>query len=98
MVRKTREQVWRELDELGEDEVRERLMANPDENETRLAREWLARKEHVASELSATAAEVTPALAPRAARRGASLAWVGGAALVALSAVALGYFLGRRRQ
>lgn len=98
MVRKTREQVWRELDELGEDEVRELLAANPDEHETRLAREWLARKEHVASELSATAAEVAPVLEPRGARRRPSLALVGGAALVAVSAVALGYYLGRRRR
>jgi hypothetical protein len=29
MMRKTREQVWRELDQLGEDEVRARLEANP---------------------------------------------------------------------
>ena len=98
MVRKTREQVWRELDELGEDEVRERLAANPDDGETRLAREWLARKERVASELSATAAEAAPVLAPREARRRPSLAVVGGVALVALSAVALGYFLARRRR
>ena len=81
MVRKTREQVWRELDELGEDEVRERLAASPDEGDTRLAREWLARKERVASELSATAAEAAPALSPRGARGRPSLAVVGGVAM-----------------
>ena len=33
MVRKTREQVWRELDTIGEDEVRRRLAAKPTEVE-----------------------------------------------------------------
>ena len=59
MVRKTREQVWRELDDLGEDEVRARLESSSDDRaDTRLVREWLERKERVASELSATAAGV----------------------------------------
>jgi hypothetical protein len=93
MVRKTREQVWRELDQLGEDEVRERLAASTDDAaDTRLAREWLERKERVASELSATAAEV------QAGRSGRSLRMVGGVALVALSAAALGYIVARRRR
>lgn len=98
MVRKTREQVWRELDELGEDEVRGRLAGNPDEDNTRLAREWLARKERVASELSATAAGVAPTDVTERGRRRPSLALAGGVALVALSGVALGYFLARRRR
>jgi hypothetical protein len=93
MVRKTREQVWRELDQLGEDEVRERLAASGDDPaDNRLVREWLERKEHVASELSATAADV------RAGRSGRSFQMVGGVALIALSAAALGYIVARRRR
>lgn len=39
MVRKTREQVWRELDDIGEDEVRSRLADSSDNPaETRLVR------------------------------------------------------------
>ena len=93
MVRKTREQVWRELDQLGEDEVRERLAASTDDQaDTRLVREWLERKERVASELSAAAADV------QAGRSGRSLRMVGGVALIALSAAALGYIVARRRR
>jgi hypothetical protein len=93
MVRKTREQVWRELDQLGEDEVRERLAASGDDPaDNRLVREWLERKEHVASELSATAADV------QAGRSGRSFRMVGGVALIALSAAALGYIVARRRR
>jgi hypothetical protein len=92
MVRKTREQVWRELDQLGEVEVRDRLAASTDDPaDTRLVREWLERKERVASELSATAAGVQGA-----AGRG-SLRLVGGVALIALSAAAVGYLVARRR-
>jgi hypothetical protein len=92
MVRKTREQVWRELDDLGEDEVRARLAGSPDDpSETRLVREWLERKERVASELSATAAGV------QAGPSRGNLRLVGGVALVALSAAALGYVMARRR-
>lgn len=94
MVRKTREQVWRELDQLGEDEVRDRLAASSDDDpaDTRLIREWLERKERVASELSATAANV------QAGRAGRSFRLVGGVALLALSAAALGYMVARRRR
>ncbi len=92
MVRKTREQVWRELDDLGEDEVRARLAgSSEDPAGTRLAREWLERKERVASELSATAAGVQSGPS-----RG-NLRLVGGVALIALSAAALGYVVARRR-
>ena len=50
MVRKTREQMWRELDELGEEEVRERLAAHPEDlGEAGLVREWLDQKGHVAA-------------------------------------------------
>jgi hypothetical protein len=53
MVRKTREQVWRELDDLGEEEVRERLAAQPDDvGEADLVREWLDQKARVAAELA----------------------------------------------
>ena len=45
MVRKTREQVWRELDDLGEEEVRRRLAArSEDVEETGFMREWLDQK------------------------------------------------------
>jgi hypothetical protein len=92
MVRKTREQVWRELDDIGEDEVRSRLADSSDDPaDTRLVREWLERKERVASELSATAAGVQSGPS-----RG-NLRLVGGVALIALSAGALGYVGARRR-
>ncbi|HKU61689.1 MAG TPA: hypothetical protein VJQ44_10770 [Gemmatimonadales bacterium] len=92
MVRKTREQVWRELDEIGEDEVRARLADSSDDPaDTRLAREWLQRKERVASELSATAAGV------QAGPGRGNLRLVGGVALIAFSAAALGYVMARRR-
>jgi hypothetical protein len=55
MVRKTREQVWRELDDLGEEEVRKRLAAQPGEvGEADLVREWLDQKAPVAAELAST--------------------------------------------
>ena len=48
MVRKTREQVWRELDSIGEDEVRRRLAAKPTEvEEPGLIHEWLEQRERV---------------------------------------------------
>jgi predicted PurR-regulated permease PerM len=55
MVRKTREEVWRELDALGEEEVRERLAAqSEDVGEAGLVREWLDQKARVAAELAST--------------------------------------------
>jgi predicted PurR-regulated permease PerM len=55
MVRKTREQVWRELDDLGEEEVRERLASQPEDvAEADLVREWLDQKARVAAELAST--------------------------------------------
>jgi predicted PurR-regulated permease PerM len=55
MVRKTREQVWRELDDLGEEEVRERLALQPgDVGEAGLVREWLDQKARAAAELAST--------------------------------------------
>jgi len=72
--------------------ARERLAASTDDPaDTRLVREWLDRKERVASELSATAADV------QAGRGGRSFGLVGRVALVALSAAALGYIVARRR-
>ena len=54
-MRKTREQVWRELDTLGEDEVRQRLAAKPTEvEEPALVHEWLVRQERVNSALADT--------------------------------------------
>jgi hypothetical protein len=55
MVRKTREEVWRELDALGEQEVRQRLAARPEDiGEAGLVREWLDEKARVAAELLST--------------------------------------------
>ena len=55
MVRKTREQVFRELDVLGEDEVRRRLDAKPaDVEEPGLIHEWLTHRERVNSALADT--------------------------------------------
>lgn len=49
MVGKTREQVWRELDALGEEEVRKRLAAQPEDvGEAALVREWLDQKARAA--------------------------------------------------
>jgi predicted PurR-regulated permease PerM len=75
MVRKTREQVWRELDDLGEEEVRERLVAQPEDvGEADLVREWLDQKARVtaevasireASDRSAVSSSVPEAMAAR---------------------------------
>jgi predicted PurR-regulated permease PerM len=48
MVQKTREEVWRELDALGEEEVRKRLADQPDDGaDASLIREWLDQKRRV---------------------------------------------------
>jgi hypothetical protein len=65
MVRKTREQVWRELDALGEEEVRERLAARPEDvGEAGLVREWLDEKVRVAAELASTREASDPSKVP----------------------------------
>jgi hypothetical protein len=96
MVRKTREQVWRELDSLGEEEVRRRLEAKPTEvEEPGLIHEWLTQRERVNSALADTSNQL-------AARRsglskGVKRA-VGSAALIGVAAVALAILLARRKR
>jgi hypothetical protein len=93
MVRKTREQVWRELDTLGEDEVRRRLAAMPAEvEEPGLVHEWLAQRERVSAALADTSKEL--------ASRDSSgvLKVVGSAALIGAAAVALAVLLARRKR
>ncbi len=94
MARKTREQVWHELDNMGEDEVRARLADNPAGAEhAGLVSEWLAQKARVMAELETTSLEVL--------KRGSSWTRVPGAvgkvALVSVAAVALGFLLARRK-
>ena len=96
MVRKTREQVWRELEDIGEDEVRQRLDAQPgDLEEPGLVREWLAQRDRVAAALATTSNELASRQAGRASRVGRV---VGSAALLAVAAVALGFLLARRKR
>ena len=96
MVRKTREQVWRELEEIGEDQVRQRLAANPDAiEEPGLVQEWLAQRDRVASALAATSNELSAREAGRTTRMGRV---VGSAALLTVAAVALGFLLARRKR
>jgi hypothetical protein len=96
MVRKTREQVWRELEDIGEHEVRQRLAAASDAvEEPGLVREWLAQRDRVASALAATSDELATRHAGRTVRLGRV---VGSAALLAVAAVALGFLLARRKR
>jgi hypothetical protein len=94
MVRKTREQVWRELDSIGEDEVRRRLDTRPTEvEEPGLIREWLEQRERVNSAL----ADTSMVLARR--RKGLSRgmkAAIGSAALIGVAGIGLGVLLARR--
>jgi hypothetical protein len=96
MVRKTREQVWRELDSLGEDEVRRRLETKPAEvEEPVLIHEWLTQRERVNAALADTSrdlAERQPGLSKNARRA------VGSVALIGVAAVALGFLLARRKR
>jgi hypothetical protein len=96
MVRKTREQVWRELDALGEQEVRQRLSAKPTEvEEPALVHEWLLRQERVNSALADTSDQI----AARDAGLGRSVKRVvGSALLLGVAAVALGFMLARRKR
>jgi hypothetical protein len=96
MVRKTREQVWRELDSIGEDEVRRRLESKPTEvEEPGLIREWLDQRERVNSAL----ADTSQALATRrkGLPRGVQTA-IGSIALIGVAAIALGFLLARRKR
>ncbi|MEO7477278.1 MAG: hypothetical protein ABIY46_18310 [Gemmatimonadales bacterium] len=96
MVRKTREQVWRELDGLGEDEVRRRLDAKPTEvEEPGLIHEWLLQRERVSAALADTSDEI--------AARNAGLSngvkrAAGSAALIGAAAIALVFLLIRRKR
>jgi hypothetical protein len=96
MVRKTREQVWRELDTIGEEEVRRRLETRPTEvEEPGLIREWLDQRDRVNSALADTQSEL------RGRRQGLSrgvTTAIGSAALIGFAAIALGFLLARRKR
>jgi len=96
MVRKTREQVWRELDSIGEDEVRRRLEAKPTEvEEPGLIHEWLSQRDRV----NAALADTSNQLAARqpGVSKGVKRA-LGSAALIGVAAVALAFLLARRKR
>ena len=96
MVRKTREQVWRELDSIGEDEVRRRLEAKPTKvEEPGLIHEWLSQRERV----NAALADTSNQLAARqpGVSKGVKRA-IGSAALIGVAAVALAFLLARRKR
>lgn len=96
MVRKTREQVWRELEEMGEDEVRRRLDAKPgDVEEPGLVREWLTQRDRVAAALATTSSELSARQAGRPFR---VVRVLGSAALLGVAAIALGFLLARRKR
>jgi hypothetical protein len=96
MVRKTREQVWRELDSIGEDEVRRRLAAKPTEvEEPGLIHEWLEQRDRVNSALADTSREIAArqtGLSKNVKRA------IGSAALIGVAAIALGFLLARRKR
>jgi hypothetical protein len=95
MVRKTREQVWRELDGRGAGEVRRRLAARPaDVEEPGLVHEWLLRQERVKSALADTSSR----LARRAGLTGGVGRVAGTVLLLGAAAVGLGYVLARRKR
>lgn len=96
MARKTREQVWRELDTIGEAEVRRRLAVRPtDVEEPGLVHEWLARQERV----SAALADTSNDLAARGPGISKSVKTaIGSAALIGVAAVALVFLLARRKR
>ncbi len=96
MVRKTREQVWRELDTLGEDEVRRRLEAKPAEvEEPVLIHEWLTHRDRVNAALADTSRDLEARRPPLS--TGVKRA-VGSVALIGVAAVALGFLLARRKR
>ncbi len=94
MVRKTREQVFHELDAMGEEEVRLRLaQSNAEDND--LISDWLAHKARVAAELEATSKELKKREGPWVRRIPAA---VGAVALVGVAALTLGFLLARRKR
>ena len=96
MMRKTREQVWRELDSIGEDEVRRRLDAKPTEvEEPGLIREWLDQRDRVNSALADTSREI--AARQNGLSKNVKRA-IGSAALIGVAAIALGFLLARRKR
>jgi hypothetical protein len=96
MMRKTREQVWRELDSIGEDEVRRRLDAKPTEvEEPGLIREWLEQRDRVNSALADTSREI--AARQNGLSKNVKRA-IGSAALIGVAAIALGFLLARRKR
>jgi hypothetical protein len=96
MMRKTREQVWRELDAIGEDEVRRRLAAKPTEvEEPGLIREWLEQRDRVNAALADTSREV--AARQKGLSRNVKRA-IGSAAIIGVAAIALGILLARRKR
>jgi hypothetical protein len=95
MVRKTREQVWRDLDGLGDEEGRPRRAARPaDVEEPGLVHEWLLRQERVKSALADTSSR----LARRAGLTGGVGRVAGTVLLLGAAAVGLGYVLARRKR
>jgi hypothetical protein len=96
MARKTREQVFRELDALGEDEVRRRLESKPAEvEEPVLIHEWLTHRDRVNAALADTSLEL--AARKRGLSKGVGRA-VGSVALIGVAAIALGFLLARRKR
>jgi hypothetical protein len=96
MARKTREQVFRELDAWGEDEVRRRLGSKPAEvDEPVLIHEWLTHRDRVNAALADTSLEL--AARNRGLSTGVGRA-VGSVALIGVAAVALGFLLARRKR
>lgn len=96
MVRKTREQVFRELEHLGEEEVRRRLDTRPAEvEEPALIHEWLIQRERVNAALADTSDEM--AARKSGLSKGMRTA-VGSAALIGVAAVALAILLARRKR
>jgi hypothetical protein len=88
--------VWRELDTLGEDEVRRRLESKPAEvEEPGLIHEWLTHRERVNTALADTSREL--AARDQGVSKGVRRA-IGSAALIGIAAVALAILLARRKR
>jgi hypothetical protein len=94
MARKTREQVWHELDAMGEEEVRLRLAQSSAEDNELIA-EWLAHKARIAAELETTSREIQKRQSPWVRRIPGA---VGTVAVVGIAALTLGILLARRKR